>query len=302
MELVKPGININFLKGMRWCVIVSLVLTALSIICFFVKGFTYGIDFAGGTLVQLKFQKATPADDIRKVLVGLGINDAIIQPFGTNEVVVRTAESTSDLKGLAVRLEESLNQTYGKGSFEVQRVEVVGPKVGKDLKNKAILAIIFSWIGMLIYIAFRFEFRYAVGGIVGVIHDVIVVMGIFSLFNIEFSLTIVAALLTVIGYSIHDSIVVFDRIRENVRKDAKQDLATLVNGSINQTLSRTILTSFTTVLACAMLYAFGGAVIRDFAFTLLVGIIFGTYSSVFIASPVVLAWENHWPSRARRKK
>jgi preprotein translocase subunit SecF len=155
---------------------------------------------------------------------------------------------------------------------------------------------------MLIYIAFRFEFRYAVGGIVGVIHDVIVILGLFSLFNIEFSLTIVAALLTVIGYSIHDSIVVFDRIRENKNRDAKLDLATMVNGSINQTLSRTILTSFTTVLACAILLAFGGAVIRDFAFTLVFGIIFGTYSSVFIASPVVIAWEKYWPSRPRRKK
>lgn len=302
MELVKPGININFLKGMKWCVIVSLILTTLAVVCILGKGFTYGIDFAGGTLVQIKFQKSVPADDIRKVLVGIGINDAIIQPFGINEVVIRTAESTSDMKGLAAKLAESLNQTYGQGSFEVQRVEVVGPKVGKDLTTKALLAVIFSWIGMLIYIAFRFELRYAVGGIVGVIHDVIVVMGVFSLLGLEFTLTIVAALLTVIGYSIHDSIVVFDRVRENLHKDAKQDLPTLVNGSINQTLSRTILTSFTTILVSAVLYAFGGAVIRDFAFTLLIGIIFGTYSSVFIAAPVVLAWEKYWPSRGRKKK
>jgi preprotein translocase subunit SecF len=302
MELVKPGININFLQGMKWCVIVSLVLTVLSVVCFFWKGLTYGIDFAGGTLIQIKFQKTASADDIRKTLTGLGIHDAIIQPFGTNEVVVRTAESTSDLKGLSARLEEALNQAYGTGSFVVQRTEVVGPKVGKDLTKKAILAVIFSWIGMLIYIAFRFELRYAVGGIVGVIHDVVVVMGLFSLLGKEFTLTIVAALLTVIGYSIHDSIVVFDRVRENLRKDAKLDLATLVNGSINQTLSRTILTSFTTILVCAVLFAFGGAVISDFAFTLLVGIIFGTYSSVFIAAPVVLTWEKYWPTRAKRKK
>ena len=302
MELVKPGININFLKGMRWCVIVSLILTGLSVVCFFWKGLTYGIDFAGGTLIQIKFQKATAADDIRKALTGLGIHDAIIQPFGTNEVVVRTAESTSDLKGLSARLEESLNQAYGTGSFVVQRTEVVGPKVGKDLTKKAILAVIFSWIGMLIYIAFRFELRYAVGGIVGVIHDVIVVMGIFSILGKEFTLTIVAALLTIIGYSIHDTIVVFDRVRENIRKDSKKDLPTLINESINQTLSRTILTSFTVVLVVAVLYAFGGAVINDFSFALLVGVIFGTYSSVFIAAPVVLAWEKYWPTRARRKK
>ena len=302
MELVKPGININFLKGMKWCVIFSVILTTLSVVCILWKGFTYGIDFAGGTLVQIKFQKAVPADDIRKVLIGLGINDGIIQPFGTNEVVIRTAESTSDMKGLAAKLSESLNQAYGQGSFEVQRVEVVGPKVGKDLTTKALLAVIFSWIGMLIYIAFRFELRYAVGGIIGVIHDVIVVMGIFSVLGKEFTLTIVAALLTIIGYSIHDTIVVFDRVRENARKDSKKDLATIMNESINQTLSRTILTSFTVVLVVAILYVLGGAVINDFAFALLAGVIFGTYSSVFIASPVVLAWEKYWPSRAKRKK
>jgi preprotein translocase subunit SecF len=155
---------------------------------------------------------------------------------------------------------------------------------------------------MLIYIAFRFEFRHAVGGIVGVIHDVIVVLGIFSIFRIEFTLTIVAALLTIIGYSIHDTIVVFDRVRENSRKNTKQDLSLVMNESINQTLSRTILTSFTVVLVVAVLFFFGGAVIHDFAFALLVGVIFGTYSSVFIAAPVVLAWENYKPSKLKKKK
>jgi preprotein translocase subunit SecF len=161
------------------------------------------------------------------------------------------------------------------------------------------MAVIFSWIGMLIYIALRFEFRYAVGGIVGVIHDVLVVMGIFSLFHIEFTLTIVAALLTIIGYSIHDSIVLFDRVRENTRKNPRKDLRTLINESINQTLSRTILTSFTVFLVVLVLYIFGGAVIHDFAFALLAGVVFGTYSSVFIASPVVLAWENYKPKRKK---
>jgi len=302
MELVKPGININFVGAMKWCVIFSLVLTMLCVVSFLWKGFTYGIDFAGGTLVQIKFKQETSADGIRKVMTGIGITDAIIQPFGVNEVVVRTAESTSDVKGLAGRIAEALNAAYGKGNLEVQRVEVVGPKVGKDLTKKAILAVVFSWVGMLIYIAFRFELRFAVGGIVGVIHDVIVVLGIFSLTGKEFTLTIVAALLTIIGYSIHDTIVVFDRVRENIPKNAKKDLPTVMNESINQTLSRTILTSFTVVLVVAVLYIFGGAVINDFAFALLVGVIFGTYSSVFIASPVVLAWEKHWPSRPRRKK
>lgn len=302
MELVKPGININFVGMLKYAVIFSTVLTIICVISFLWRGFNLGIDFAGGTLVQIKFKKETSADSIRQALTGIGITDSIIQPFGTNEVVVRTAESTTDLKGLGTKIEEAMNKAFGKGTLEVQRVEVVGPKVGKDLTRKAILAVLFSWIGMLIYIALRFEFRYAVGGIVGVIHDVIVVLGIFSIFHLEFTLTVIAALLTVIGYSIHDSIVVFDRVRENVRKDTKKDLATLVNESINQTLSRTILTSFTTALVAAVLFIFGGAVIRDFALTLLAGIIFGTYSSVAIASPVVLAWEKMRPAKGKRKK
>jgi preprotein translocase subunit SecF len=302
MELVKPGININFVGRLKYAIAFSVVLTIICIISIFWKGLNYGIDFAGGTLVQIKFHKATSADDIRKVLTQIGIDDSVIQPFGADEVIIRTAKSSTEIKGLSGKIENSLNAAYGKDAFQVQRVEVVGPKVGKDLTQKAILAVIFSWVGMLIYMAFRFEFRHAVGGIVGVVHDVIVTIGIFSIFNIEFTLTIVAALLTIIGYSIHDTIVVFDRVRENVRKNTKKDLPTIMNESINQTLSRTILTSFTVVLVAAVLFFFGGAVIHDFAFALLVGVIFGTYSSVFIAAPVVLAWENYKPSTLKKKK
>jgi preprotein translocase subunit SecF len=302
MEFVKPGININFVGRLKYAIVFSVVLTFICMVSIVWKGLNYGIDFAGGTLVQIKFHKATSADDIRKVLTQIGIDDSVIQPFGADEVVIRTARASSEIQGLSSKIEDSLNTAYGKDTFQVQRVEIVGPKVGKDLTQKAILAVVFSWIGMLLYIAFRFEFRHAVGGIVGVIHDVIVVVGIFSIFNIEFTLTIVAALLTIIGYSIHDTIVVFDRVRENVRKDTKKDLHTVMNESINQTLSRTILTSFTVVLVVAVLYIFGGAVIHDFAFALLVGVIFGTYSSVFIASPVVLAWEKYKPSTLKKKK
>jgi preprotein translocase subunit SecF len=302
MEIVKHGININFVGRLKYAVAFSLVLTVICMVSIVWKGLNYGIDFAGGTLVQIKFHKEISADDIRRVISKIGIDDSVIQPFGTDEIVIKTAKSSSEIKGLSAMIEDSLNTAYGKGAFQVQRVEVVGPKVGKDLTQKAIMAVVFSWIGMLIFIAFRFEFRHAVGGIVGVIHDVIVVIGIFSIFNIEFTLTIVAALLTIIGYSIHDTIVVFDRVRENVRKDPKKDIHTVMNESINQTLSRTILTSFTVVLVFAVLYIFGGAVIHDFAFALLVGVIFGTYSSVFIASPVVLAWEKYKPSALKKKK
>jgi preprotein translocase subunit SecF len=302
MEFVKPGININFVGRLKYAVAFSIVLTCICLVSIIWKGLNYGIDFAGGTLVQIKLFKPIPADDIRKVFNQIGIDDSVIQPFGTDEIVIRTAKSSAEIKGLSGKIEDALNAAYGKGAFQVQRVEVVGPKVGTDLTQKAILAVIFSWIGMLIYVAFRFEFSYAVGGIVGVIHDVIVVVGIFSIFNIEFTLTVVAALLTVIGYSIHDTIVVFDRVRENVRKNVKKDLPTVMNESMNQTLSRTILTSFTVALVVAVLFVLGGAVIHDFAFALLVGVIFGTYSSVCIASPVVLAWENIKPSKPKKKK
>jgi preprotein translocase subunit SecF len=191
---------------------------------------------------------------------------------------------------------------FGKGSYEIRRVEVVGPKVGKDLTKKGLLAIVFSWVGMLIYIAWRFEFRYAAGGILALVHDVIITVGIFSILNKEFDLTIVAALLTIIGYSINDTIVVFDRIRENTRKNIKQTLGDTINASINQTLSRTILTALTVFLVVVVLFFFGGAVIHDFAFALLVGVIIGTYSSIFIASPIVLVWENIRPSNIKRKK
>lgn len=299
MELVKPGININFVRAMKWCVIFSAILTVFSLAVLLIKGITYGIDFAGGTLIQIKLNREVPTDSIRNALTNLGINDAIIQPFGPNEFIVRTAETSSEFKGISEKLEESLSNLFGSGALQIQRVEFVGPKVGKDLTKKAIFAVLLSWIGMLIYIAFRFELRYAVGGIVGVIHDVVVVLGFFALLGREFSLPVVAALLTTIGYSIHDSIVVFDRIRENVRKESKKPLSIVMNESINQTLSRTILTSLTTAMVVAVLYLFGGPVINDFAFVLLVGVIFGTYSSVFIASPVVLAWEKFKPSRLR---
>jgi preprotein translocase subunit SecF len=180
-------------------------------------------------------------------------------------------------------------------------VEVVGPKVGKDLTQKAVLAIVFSWIGMLIYIAWRFEFRYAVGGIVALIHDVILTIGALSLLDKEFTLTIVAALLTIIGYSINDTIVVCDRIRENLRKSSKKDFSEIINSSINETLSRTILTSLTVFIVVVILFFLGGEVIHDFAFAMIVGVFVGTYSSIFIATPIVLAWEKISPSKMRRK-
>lgn len=301
MEIFKKITHVNFVGSMKLYFTLSIIAIIISIASVaWHGGLNLGIDFAGGTLVQVKFQQATSTEGLRKALDTIKLGGSIIQQFSPEEFVIRTAESTSDLKGLSDHIEEALAGSYGKGSFDVRRVEVVGPKVGKDLTQKAILAVVFSWIAMLLYIAWRFEFRYGVGGIIALIHDVIICIGALSIFNKEFSLTIVAALLTIIGYSINDTIVVCDRIRENVRKGGKKDLGEIINVSINETLSRTILASLTVFIVVVVLFFLGGEVIHDFAFVLLVGVFVGTYSSIFIATPVVLVWEKISPSKMRR--
>lgn len=301
MEFIKPGTHFDFVGKMKIAVGISAVLIIISILSVVLQGgLNFGIDFAGGTVIQIKFSKAAPADGIRKAFAGIDVSDAIIQEIGENEVIVRTNQSMT--KELQAKVEGAMTGQFGAGQFEIRRIEFVGPKVGKDLTNKAILAIIFSWIGMLVYIAWRFEFRYGLGAITALIHDTIITIGALSLLNKEFTLTIVAALLTIIGYSINDTIVVFDRIRENRKKDLKKSLGDLINASINETLSRTILTSFTVFIVLLTLFFLGGPVIHDFAFALLVGIVIGTYSSIFIASPIVLAFENVHIFKGKRKK
>jgi len=305
MELIKPDTHLDFVGKMRIAVLISATAVLISLVSIIAHGGpNWGIDFAGGTVIQVKFQKDVPIDRIRGSLDAVNLSEVTIQQFGArdeNEYLIRTAESTEDLKGLSGRIEDSLAAAFGKDGYEVRRVEVVGPKVGKDLTQKGILAVVFSWIAMLVYIAWRFEFRFAVGGILALVHDTIITVGVLSLLRMEFSLVIVAALLTIIGYSINDTIVIYDRIRENMRKNIRQELAQVVNASINQTLSRTILTVLTVVLVLASILVFGGAVIFDFAFAILVGILVGTYSSIFIASPLVLAWERVSPSKRKRK-
>lgn len=306
MELIKPDININIVGKMKVAAIFSLILIIISIVSLILHGGPrLGIDFSGGTLVQLQFKKETTVDRIRSGLNKIGLENSVIQQFGykdNNEFLIRTERSTSDLKGLSGEIEDALTATYDKDDFEVRRVEIVGPKVGKDLRQKGINAMLIAMIGILIYITWRFEFRYAIGAIIALTHDVLITVGIFSLLGKEFTLPIIAALLTIIGYSLNDTIVVYDRIRENIRKSRKQALREVINSSINQVLSRTVLTSVTTLLVVFALFFLGGAVIHDFAFALLVGILIGTYSSVFIASPTILAWETFKPSKKKKRK
>jgi len=302
MEIIKTDTHFDFVRLMKPAVILSIVVILVGIGSLILRGGpNYGIDFAGGTLIQIKFPQETPADKIRGALKPMGFEGSIIQNFGQNEVIIRTAESGADPKGLTSRVEEAFTSVFGKGAYEIRRIEVVGPKVGKDLTRKALLAIVFSWIGILIYVGVRFEFRYALGGIIALIHDVLVTITFLSLFDKEFDLNIVAALLTIIGYSINDTIVIFDRIRENTRKNVKMSLFDVINVSVNQTLSRTILTSLTVFMVLLVLFFFGGAVIHDFTFALLVGTVAGVYSTVFIASPIVLLFEKIKPTGPKRK-
>ena len=303
MEIIRTDTNYNFVRLMKPAVILSLAVIIIGIASLIWHGGpNYGIDFAGGSLIQVKFPSAPDADKIRGAFKSVGFEGSIIQQFGPNEVIVRTAEAGADPKELNSRVDEALTAAFGKGAYEVRRIEVVGPKVGRDLTKKALLAIVFSWIGILIYVGVRFEFRYALGGIVALIHDVLVTITFLSVFNKEFDLNIVAALLTIIGYSINDTIVIFDRIRENSRKNIKMSLFDVINTSVNQTLSRTLLTSLTVFMVLIVLFIFGGAVIHDFTFALLVGTIAGVYSTVFIASPIVLLFEKIKPSGLKRKK
>jgi preprotein translocase subunit SecF len=303
MEIIKTDTHFNFVRMMKPAVILSLAVIVIGIASLIWHGGpNYGIDFAGGTLIQIKFQNEIHTDKIRAAFKSIGFEGSIIQNYGPKEFIVRTPDTGIDVKGLTSRVDEALSATFGKGVYEVRRIEMVGPKVGKDLTRKAILAIIFSWIGILIYVGVRFEFRYALGGIIALVHDVLVTVTFLSVFDKEFDLNIVAALLTIIGYSINDTIVIFDRIRENARKNIRQSLNEVINASVNQTLSRTILTSLTVFIVLVVLFLFGGAVIHDFTFALLVGTVAGVYSTVFIASPIVLLFEKIKPTGLKGKK
>ncbi len=302
MELVKPGISIDFVGKMKYAAIFSAILIIIGIgSVIFHGGLNPGIDFAGGSIIQVKFSKNISADQIRTALKSTKLENSTIQQFGANEFLIRTSESFSDQKMLAANVEQPLSAAFSK-DYEIRRVEVVGSKVGADFTRKAIIAVILSWLAMLIYVGWRFEFRYALGGILALVHDVIITIGAVSIMNMEFTISILASLIFIIGFSINDTIVTLDRIRENVKLNPKQKLGDLINISINQTLSRTILTSLTVFFTVLALSIFGGAVIRDLAFPMLVGVVIGTYSSIYIACTIVLVFEKLRPSKMKRKQ
>ncbi|CAI2718875.1 protein translocase subunit SecF [Nitrospina watsonii] len=302
MELIKGETRVDFMGKIKGALLFSGLLILISIASIAVQGgLKYGIDFAGGTLVQLKFANPPSVDSVRNGLKEVGLGDSTIQEFGTkNDILIQLEGSEDQLQEIGSRITQALEKSMGVTDIVVERVEMVGPKVGQDLREKALLSIVYALIGIIIYISWRFEFQYAIAAIIALIHDVVITMGAFSVLDKEFTLVIVAAFLTIIGYSLNDTIVVFDRIRENTRRRGKESLAAHINTSINQTLSRTLLTSGTTLLVVLALFFLGGEIIHDFSFALLVGIVIGTYSSIFIASVFLVFWEarSHRPKKA----
>lgn len=302
MQLIKPDINIDFVGKRKAALVFSIIMILIGLASLVVKGGpNYGIDFTGGTLVQVKFAKPTDATAIKKSLSGLDLGNPVVQSFGDNqnEFLIRVEKASGELKGLSQQIEKVLDQTYETGNVEIRRVEMVGPQVGKDLRNKGMKALLYAMLGLLVYISWRFEFRFAVGAIVALLHDVLITLGAFSVFGKEIDLPIIAAFLAIIGYSLNDTIIVYDRIRENKGKYHKEPFPYIINRSINETLSRTLLTSGTTLLVVLALFILGGGVIHNFAFAMLVGVMVGTYSSIFVASPILIFWDEKKAKKAK---
>ena len=299
MQLFKDETRFDFMGQITAAMIISgiVILIGLGSIVFS-GGLKYGIDFAGGTLVQLQLKNPPDIEVIRDGLKTIGLGESTIQEFGSKkDILIRVERSEEKLEAVGAMVKRSLSQKFNSDDITVVRVEMVGPKVGRDLREKALLSILYAIIGIVIYISWRFEFQYAIAAIIALIHDVLVTMGAFSILDKEFTLVIVAAFLTIIGYSLNDTIVVFDRIRENLRRKGKLSLSEIINSSINQTLSRTLLTSGTTLLVVLALFFFGGEIIHDFSFALLVGVFVGTYSSIFIASVFLVYWASRKTAR-----
>ena len=301
-EIIRPGTNFDFIRFRFVALVISWCLIAIGIGSFiFHGGPNWGIDFSGGVMVHLRFSKPQAIDSIRGALTSVNLGESSIQDFGSasTEFLVRLPVEVSEVKGISDTLTQSLADKFGKEAFEVLRVELVGPRVGRELRQRALLAVVFATLLMGAYIWLRFEFRFGVGAAIALVHDVLIAAGALSLANYEIDLTVVAALLTVVGFSVHDTVIVCDRIRENMRKNRRDAMGTIINRSINETLSRTVLTTGTAILVILALFFLGGNVIRGFAFTLLVGFIIGTYSSIYIASPIVL-WMERSPARRSR--
>ena len=285
---IKKDLKIDFLKIKNIATILSILAIISSLFFLVYKNLNFGIDFKGGTLIEIKKDNDLTISEIRNQLSELDIGDIQIQTFGSDDVILIRIENSSNLVANAdMSTIEIIRPNLGD-NITIQRTEIVGPKVSSELIQKGIIAIVIAVFLMLFYIWIRFEWQFSIGAVTALIHDVFITMGIFSLLQIEFNLSIIAALLTIIGYSMNDTVVVYDRIRENLRKYKQMNIYELINQSLNETMSRTLLTSVTTLLALFSLYFLGGEVLRGFTLAMIIGVFIGTYSSIFIASQMIL--------------
>ncbi len=289
MQLFKKAPHFDFMGKRAPAIIFSAILLLVSLGSLVTQGLNFGLDFTGGTLIEMGYEKPVDLNKVRSQLGAAGFPDAVVQHFGTSrDILVRIApregQSNADISSAVMETLRSIEQ----GDVSMRRVEFVGPQVGDELANDGGLALIYALITVMIYVGFRFEYRFAIGSVLALGHDVIITLGVFSLFQLDFDLTVVAAVLAVIGYSLNDTIVVFDRIRENFRKMRKGTSVEVVNASLNQTLSRTLMTSVTTLLVLIALFVVGGELIHGFATALIIGVVVGTYSSIYVASASAL--------------
>ena len=305
IELFKAP-SFDFIGKRRWAYMVSLLFIAFSLVSMWVQGgLRYGIDFSGGTLIQARFEKPVPVDRIRAALEQIKLGESVIQEFGDpREFIFRLPLAEVPAEEVTRRVQEALAKDPALGKVEIRRVEFVGPQVGRDLQLQALWAVLYGMGGILIYVAIRFDLKGGVASIAAIVHDVLVCLGAMSVTGREMSLPVLAALLTIIGYSVNDTIVAYDRIRENRGKGFKKGLsfAEQINIAINQTLSRTVLTALTVFFSTIVLFLFGGKVLEDLAFVLTVGVITGTYSTIYIAGALIVDWTAWAEARAQRAK
>jgi preprotein translocase subunit SecF len=284
MDIIKANTNINFMGQRKLALVISAIILAIGVASLFSRGINFGLDFTGGTLIEVAYPAAPELSDVRQALTDNGFDDFTVQTFGTaRDIVVRMPADQDDESGADLSTQVLNALSAQEPGIDLRRVEFVGPQVGQELAEQGGLALLYALFGILLYVSFRFQWRFAVGAVAALVHDVLLVVGILSILQINFDLTVVAAILAVIGYSLNDTIVLYDRLRENFRVKRKGTPTELCNLSINQMLARTLMTSLTTLMVLLALFYFGGEIIHAFAFTLIIGVVIGTYSSIYIA-------------------
>ncbi|MEJ5173072.1 MAG: protein translocase subunit SecF [Hydrogenothermaceae bacterium] len=300
--LVEPP-NIDFLKIRKLGYALSIGLLIISLALFFTKGFNLGLDFTGGTSVQIKFKKSLSTSEIRNILKEVKLDDALIQEIGTqkDEFEIRVPAKKGSSSEIVGKIKAAFDKAF-PNSYEIRKIDFIDALVGEEMRKASIYSIIFVMVGILLYIGYRYEPIFAIAAIIPIFHDAIITLGLFSLLGKEIDLTVIAAVLTVLGYSLNDTVIIFDRIRENIKLRGRKNLETIINRSINENLGRTVITSGTALFSVISILIFGGESLNSFALALLIGIVFGTYSSIYVAAPLILEMERFIRGRVQREK